>query len=342
MKMTIFITLFTGLLLLTVTSTVVAGQDDLIVAPQAQARPVDELFFDNPTFFRERAQAPYSDEMFLSATALRILRHTVGARADIHAKDLLHAQDELKQAIMLLDIIQAMDPADRIRGHIWVAQKRLSYESNDIIIRDLNALYESVGGKEGLTEENVVAAHIGKARKLLVAGNRPGASEELRLADEALADTEIDLPVKYTKRYIEEAQAFIAKKKLGKADAALKSAEDGIRFLSILDYMPTERAARSLSRAHRNYLALKFDAARADLKEGKAFLEKAAQTEDEKTRAEIGKLTKDIESVEAKAGTWSQDVSQEIRSLYLRAKKLTVKAASTFKAKKTKAGTNSG
>lgn len=291
---------------------------------------------EGPAISTEFVSGPATDETVVSATALKVLSHIVQARSDIGAKNPYHALDEVKQALTLLDIVQAMDPADRVRTRIWLAQKRLPYESTEGLMRDLSTLYDSVAELEDLVQRSSVREHIGKARKYLESGNKRGVSEELVLADEALFDTDIYLPVRHTRERVEEARNLLMKRKFQKADAALKSAEDGMQFLSIMDYMPTERAGRSVSRAHKNYLAGRFDAAKADLREGRAFLEKALESADASGKAQIEKLIKDIQAVETKVGAWDRETSEEMRNLYLRVKALTVKAAGVFKPKEGK------
>jgi hypothetical protein len=281
---------------------------------------------------------PSPDETFLSATALVAMRHIVQARADIHAKNLSHARDELNQALSLLDIIEAMDPAYRIRIRIWAAGKRLSYEKVVTIIGDLTDLYNSVDAIEEQVRRESAREHIGKAKKYVESGNRKSAGTELVLADEALMGTEIDLPVRYTRARVEEARELLRKKKPEQADAALKSAEDGIRFLSVADYTNVVRARKSLSSAFKNYTTGKLEAAGADLKEARAYLEKEAQSAGIATRTEAAALAKEVESVEGKVGKWDKETSREIRNLYLKAKALAVKAAGVFETRKNKSG----
>jgi len=286
----------------------------------------------------EAAPPPSSDETVLSATALVAMRHIVEARADIHAKNPARAREELNQALSLLDVIEAMDPAYRIRLRIWSAGKRLPFEQNTSIAKDLADLYESVEAVDEQVRRESAREHIGKARKYVESGNKKAAGNELALADEALLGTEIDLPVRYTRARVVEAREFLSKKQPEKADGALKSAEDGIRFLSVADYTNVVRARKSLSRAVSNYGGRRFDAAAADLREAKEYLQKEARAAGSATSAEAAALAKDIESAESRVSRWDEETSREIKSLYLRAKAIAAKAAGAFETRKTKGG----
>ncbi|MEN6321074.1 MAG: hypothetical protein ABFD82_20290, partial [Syntrophaceae bacterium] len=68
------------------------------------------------------------DNIWISSAALTAWRHIVDARADIRAKRLRHAQDQLKQAHSMLDAMEAMDPANEIKDRLWIAEKHLEYE----------------------------------------------------------------------------------------------------------------------------------------------------------------------------------------------------------------------
>ena len=281
---------------------------------------------------------PSADETVLSATALVAMRHIVQARADIHAKNPARARNELNQALSLLDIIEAMDPAYRIRLRIWAAGKRLPFEETPSVTRDLAELYNFVDAMEDQVRRESARQHISRAQEYVQSGNRKGAGTELALADEALLGTEIDLPVRYTRARVEEAKELLAGKKLQAADAALKSAEDGIRFLSIVDYTNVTRAGKSLSRARTNYLARKFEAAEADLREAKAYLENEARSAQSAVREDAAKLAKEAESMEGKVRNWDEGTSRELKALYLKVKTLAVKAAAAFKSGKNRSG----
>jgi len=264
------------------------------------------------------------EESTISSAALKVLRHIAQARGDIHSKNLSGAQAELKQAQKLIEVIKATLPTEKIKDRIWVAKKHLTYEDTDTVMQDLIPIYASVDDIEEFAPMNNVKEHVDKAKKHLQNGNKKGANEELKLADDAVVFTEIDLPLGYTEKKISSAQKFLAKKEAKKADISLKSAEDGVQYLSIMDTSPVYQARKSFWRATKNYLAGKTDAARADIKDAKAYLAKVDRTVDAKTNTEIDNLLKDTETIEAKLDKFDHETGQKMKKLYERFKTLTI------------------
>lgn len=272
-----------------------------------------------------------SEEATISSTALKVLRHIAQARADIHEKELLKAQEQLKQAQILIDIIKASEPTDKIKDRIWVAKKHLSYEDTETVKQDLIPIYDSLGEiEEFMPSNNKARDHIEKTKKHLENANKKGATEELKLAEDAVVYTEIDLPLGDTERHVKAAQTFLTKKEPKKAAAALKSAEDGVQYLSVMDTSPVFKARKSFWNATQNYMAGKLEAAKSDIKDAKVYLAKAAATIDAKTKAEADKLLKDVESVESKMSKVDHETGQELKKLYDRFKTLTVGSLDLF------------
>jgi len=272
------------------------------------------------------------EESTISSVALKVLRHIAQARADIHEKDPLYAQKELKQAQTLIEIIKTRVPTEKIKDRIRVAKKHLSYENTETVMQDLIPIYASLDDIEEFAPMDKTKEHIDKAKKHLENGNKQSADDELNLADEAVVFTEIDLPLSDTERHVTEAQMFLTKKESKKADAALKSAEDGVQFLSMLDSLPVLQAKKSFWQATKNYMEGRLEAARADIKEAKAYLVKAGKTRDAKTRTEVEKLLKDTEAVESKMDKLDHETGQELKNLYERFKALTLSAVNLFQA----------
>jgi uncharacterized C2H2 Zn-finger protein len=272
------------------------------------------------------------EESTISSAALKTLRHIAQARAYIHVKDLLKAQKELKQAKTLLEIIKTTVPTDKIKDRIWVAKKHLSYEDTETVMQDLIPIYSSLDEIEEFAPMDRAKEHINKAKNHLKNGNKKGADEELKLADEAVVFTEVDLPLKDTERHVNAANMYLTKKEPKKADAALKSAEDGVQFLSMMDSSPVLQAKKSFWHATQNYAAGRTEAAKADIKEAKAYLVKAGKIVDAKTKTEAEKLVKDIEAIEVKMDKVDHETGQELKKLYERFKALTLNTVNMFQA----------
>ncbi len=272
------------------------------------------------------------NESSISLAAIKVLRHIAEARFRIHEKDPSNAQNELKQARTLIAMIKTSVPTEKVKDRIWIANKHLSYESTEEVMKDLVPIYDSLDEIKDFVPVETAREHINMAKKHLEEGDKEGAGKELKLADESLLYKEIDLPLGYTERYIINAQALLKKKELQKADTALKSAEIGVQFISFMYSTPAAQARKSLWHASRNFAAGDLAAAKRDLEEAKMSLGKVIKSEDVKTSAEAEQLKKDIDTVEGKVDTGAKETGQDINKLYERAKNLTLSAVDLFQA----------
>jgi len=139
----------------------------------------------------------------------------------------------------------------------------------------------------------------------------------------------LSLSVTDTRQHVLNA-TFLIKGKVKEADAELKLAEDGVRFLSDIDFFPVIQARKSLLLAGRDYAAGKLEATRDDLREARAYLDKEAASAETETRAVVKSLIKDIEIMEGKIQKFDHETEQEIQKLYGRAKTLTAQALKRF------------
>ncbi|HDH10775.1 MAG TPA: YfdX family protein [Nitrospirae bacterium] len=263
-----------------------------------------------------------SEEEAISSAAVKALRHIAEARAGIHEKNVKHAMEELRQSLTLLGIIKSSLPTEKVKDYIQVAKKHLSYEKTKEVIPDLIPIYASIDEIKDIVSVDKAGKHLSKARENLEKGNREGAKKELQLAGESLVYSEIDLPLTYTEKHVIAARKFLAKNELEKADRALKSAEDSVRFLSVDIYSPVTQAKKSLWLATKDYTAGKLAAAKRELGQARRSLEKAVKTGNDKTRAEVNELLKDMKTAEAGVEKSKERIGSDIRSLWERTKAL--------------------
>ena len=266
---------------------------------------------------------PPEEADVLSSSATKVLRHIVQARDDIHKKDLNSAASELKQAQKLIDIVKASMPTVKVKDHIWVANKHLSYENTEEVLQDLIPIYASLDEIEDIIPVDKARAHIDKAKEHLEKGNKEGAQEELKLADKAIMYTELDLPLSSTEKQVIATQDYLNKKAAEKADKALKAAEDGVQLISIYGYSPITRAKRSLWKATKNYAAGEVDAAKRELEKAKAYVQKVIEGSEGKMKTEAEKLLKEIETLRAKVEKGEEESGSLFKGLWERAKALT-------------------
>jgi hypothetical protein len=233
-----------------------------------------------------------ADESAISSAATKVLRHIAQARGDLKDNKLDQAKGELNKAATLIDIIKAGVPTWKVKDHIWVAKKHLSYEDTTTVLQDFVPIYASLDDIEALVPVEKTKAHIKQAEKKLKEGSKKKGREELELADEALVYTEIDVPVQFTEEHVNAALDYLGKNDSKKADEALAAAEDGVQFMSILVNEPLAGAKKSLYQATKDFEAGEYSAAKRSLKEAESYLKKAAKSTDTKTREEAKKLEK--------------------------------------------------
>ena len=303
-----------AILAVCVAGTFLMGNFTVMAAPSSS---IDEKVTVTP----ERT-ANLQDELVMSSAALKVLRHIAQARDYIHQKDQHNAAQELSKAQTLIEIIKTAVPREKIKDRIWVANKHLSYENTETVMQDLIPIYASFDEIKDFTVKEKVKNHVNNAKKHLENGNKKGAADELKLAGDELLFMEIDLPLLETEKQIINAEGHLANKELKKADASLKMAEDGVILLSVAEPTPAQQAKRSFWQATKNYTAGKIDAAKADLKKVKEHLAATAKTADEKTKAELDKIAKDVDSLDNKISKFDQKTEEEFNKLYQRIKSL--------------------
>jgi len=231
-----------------------------------------------------------ADESVISSAATKVLRHIAQARGDLKDKKLDQAKGELTKAATLIDIIKANVPTWKVKDHIWVAKKHLSYEDTTTVLQDMVPIYASLDDIEALVPVEKTKAHVKQAEKNLREGSKKKGREKLELADEALNYTEIDVPVQFTVEHVKAALDYLGKNDSKKADEALAAAESAVQFVSILVFEPLTGAKKSLYQATKDFAAGEYRAAKRGLKQAETFLKKAARSTDTKTREEATKL----------------------------------------------------
>lgn len=267
------------------------------VAAKSVPKPSDSGVIEEISAIPARIVIP-EERQVLSRAAARILRHIADARSAIYEKKPEMARENLKQIDKQVQIIKAGRPITVIKDRIWIAKKHLDYEDSTEVAADLIPIYSELTSIEDMIPVEQAKKHLDKAKKHLKNGNKQAAKEELTAVDEAMTYTEIDLPLAETVRQVALASKFLDQNKLQDADKALKAAEDGVQILSVGVEGPIVMARKSLQRAKKNQLAQKDDAAKADLENADAWIDRAGQSGDKTIREEAVELGKALKTLE--------------------------------------------
>ena len=263
--------------------------------------------------------------------AVKALKHIANARGFIHGNNVADAKRELAKSQKLMEMIRASLPTTRIKDHIWVAKKHLSYEDSEEVIPDLVPIYASLDEIQSFVSVDKTKEHLDAAKKALKEDDKKKGAESLELAGESLVYVEIDLPLRYTERKVAEALHLLAQGKNEEADQVLKAAEDGVQVISISSYGPMVLAQESLWQATKDYAKGRYEAARRSLADAKVFLEMAAKQADEKTKEALAKLNRKIDELEKKMAESGSDFSKEIKGLWNKTKDVYHETVEKFK-----------
>jgi flagellin-specific chaperone FliS len=263
--------------------------------------------------------------------AVKALKHIANARGFIHGNNVADARGELAKSQKLMEMIRASLPTTRIKDHIWVAKKHLSYEDSEEVIPDLVPIYASLDEIQSFVSVDKTKEHLDAAKKALKEDDKKKGAESLELAGESLVYVEIDLPLRYTERKVAEALHLLAQGKNEEADQVLKAAEDGVQVISISSYGPMVLAQESLWQATKDYAKGRYEAARRSLADAKVFLEMAAKQADEKTKEALAKLNRKIDELEKKMAESGSDFSKEIKGLWNKTKDVYHETVEKFK-----------
>ena len=225
-----------------------------------------------------------SEESIISSAGAKVLRHIAQARSDIHNKDAEAARTELGQANNLLNIIQEALPTTKVKDRIWVAKKHLEYEDTQDVLPDLIPIYTSLDELVDIMPVDVAKKHLDQAKKHLKAGNKKSAREELEATDASLQYTEVDLPLKTTRQLVAQSLSDLDKNALDDADKTLKSAEDGVVYLSYAIDQPLFTAKALLWQTVLDLGAGQKDQAKDDLNSAIGYLQVASESDQKPTQ----------------------------------------------------------
>lgn len=281
------------ILLFAVVGVLVAGP---VMAKEASQTPAPDIT-EEISVIPARIVIP-EERTVLARAAARILRHIADARGEIYEKKPKAALEELKKIDKQVHIINAGRPIAVIKDHVWVAKKHLDYENSTEVAADLIPIYTDLTTLEDFVPVEQAKKHLDQAGEHLKKGNKQAAKEELAAVDEALTYTEVDLPLAETEHQVALARKFLAQNKLQDADKALKAAEDGVQVLSVGVEGPLVQAQRSLQRARKNHAVRKDAAARADLENASAWIDRAQQSSDKGIRAKAVELGNSLKKME--------------------------------------------
>ena len=165
----------------------------------------------------------------VASAGTKVLVHIAEARGEIQEKDASSARADLREAENLLNTIRAAIPTSIVKDRIWVARKHLEYEAVQQVLPDLVPIDEELVILGQFVPTGEARSRLEKARGLLENGDKQAGLDELEAVDSAVVYEEMDLPMSRTEAYVSKALSALAIGETGKADSALRAAEDSVQ-----------------------------------------------------------------------------------------------------------------
>ncbi len=262
-----------------------------------QKKPAPATVVEEITVTPARVVIPQEWQVLAKAAA-GILRHIADARGEIAQNNPEAALEELGKIDREVATIKDGRPVAVIEDHISIARKHLEYDKTTRVAADLIPIAADLTYLEDIVPVRQARKHLAAAGEHLKNGDRKAAQQELAALDESIGYTEIDLPLAETVRQVKLARKALKEKKLAQADKALKAAEEGVVVLAVGVEQPVVRAQHSLERARKHHAADKDAAARGDLANAMAWIDRAEQSGDSKVRARAAQLAREIHELE--------------------------------------------
>jgi len=263
----------------------------------------------------------------LSREAAHVVRQIAKARSAINEADVGAAKAALSTARTSLVSLQNDMPTATVRDHIWAAEQHLGYDSTQKVQADLVPVFSDLEDIRGVVAVDVAKKHLQQAVTKLKAGDKEGARKEFQQASDSLVYTQMELPVSITLEQVDNAYSALDTGDLGRANAALVAAEDGLLYISTVATAPIGKARTSLWQATKDYTAKDYAATKRDLAAAGKWLDKVGASTDKTTREEAAKLKADTAAMNGKIAKGTAETGADLSGLWARTKALSDREA---------------
>jgi YfdX protein len=254
------------------------------------------------------------DEAAISSSAIRVLHHIARARDALRKNDVERARQDLKQAEILLDIIQASVPTTVVKNRVWTSDNRVKYEDSEEVPASIVPIYAS------LTEQaDFDTVKLPGAAPRAKANAKPDATAETETGDAALYYEERDLPLNATRHFVAAALIELARNRPREADQALRAAQGSVDFVSVYLPAPLLAASINLERAEVHYGAGRTEQAREDVARAIAQLTAAEKQTDPDSHADVKLILAEAQSLHARMDKNEPGIKAELTELWHRA-----------------------
>lgn len=306
---------------LAIAGTLLTSQAAMATAPTAPAPAVQTSRVHEAISTQSGRDISPADEAVISSSANRVLRHIALAREALHRKDADAAKQNLRQADVLLSIIENTVPTTLVKDRIWTADNKLQYENSEEIGPSDVPIYATLEEQADFDPVKLPGAgrtqgqDQAKSNRIAKAKAAAGRTE-LEADDAALYYEEMDLPLDATRHFVAAAQTDLGRNQLMEADQNLRAAQDGVEFVSVYVPEPLVSARLNLQRAHEHFAAGQVADAKADVGRAIKQLTRVEQEAGPETRSNVQKLLSDAQSLQSRIDQGGPGVMGELKGLW--------------------------
>ena len=253
------------------------------------------------------------DEEFIMAfNSAKALPYLASARNDIGRNNIAGAQNEVGQALTLIDEMKSRFPVIRLEELIAAARIRLSYQEPRRALAYLELITPALANIQEPAASREANEVLERAKNFLKNNDKEAADHQLAALEEILNFKTAARPVEVAEKNLLAAEAQLDKSQPENADRSIEAAENNLRFMAVKVGTPMSQANQSLWRATLDYTAGLWSAAKADLDRAGALLEQAVQSASSEIRSEIQNLDRDVHALVEKAAQEEQSLGESI------------------------------
>ena len=267
------------------------------------------------------------DEEFIMAfDSAKALPYLGSARKDIVRNNIPGAQSEVGQVLTLIDEMKSRFPVIRLEELIAAARIRLSYEEPTRALAYLELITPALGNIQEPVASREATAALDRAKNFLKNSDKDAAGHELAALEDILNFKTEARPAELAEKYLLAAEAQLDKSQPENADRSIEAAQDSLRLMAVKVDTPMSQARRSLWQATLDYTSGRWSAAKADLDQAGALLERAVKSASNESRSEIQNLDGDVHALVEKAAQNEQGLGDSLNGLWRRSESLADRA----------------
>ena len=289
----------------------------LLLAALFLISPSDALANENSRAGAMNAMSPQGDAQ-LSLNAARVLRRLAAAQRDIFQKNIHGAQDELGQALGVVDQMKSRLLSARLQELIAGARIRLTYEDPKQVRTYLELITPTLEDIQDPAALKEIKQRLQRAEGFLDNGDKEAAARELQALMDAMVYQTAARPIALAEKHLLNAASELDKQRGDNAKRAIAAAENTLNPIAFGEYLPLAETLRSLRQAVIHHALGRWVAVKTSLERATRASENALKDAKVKGRDELQNLDVDIKTLLAKSTQSGENAGRSIKGLWER------------------------